>query len=359
MHPTHPSTPSTPPLKQPMKNSSNHMLSRSTEAIDPKITRRRATCVGLGILLLAGALSTIPTSVQAGPFESRLHHIPYNGAFGQWTGALVAVEFVNAQTGMPFPLFGHNGRGMLRGLARPSIHVGGNNGSPYTIRLRNLTRDRILVVVSVDGVNVVSGETASASQGGYVIDGHGVTTIDGWRKSMSEVAQFVFSSPGESYAAQTGRARNVGVIGVAAFKEEAPPVQILRQDHIRNGQKSFDSADMGGNTEKGGYAIPERQARSAESASSLGGASIPATRSIPSTPGLGTAHGDRQGSEVSQTTFKRSSSNPDEVVTVAYDTMANLVARGIAVRRYEDTRGEPKAFPADRSDGFVTDPPRR
>ncbi|MBL0163667.1 MAG: hypothetical protein IPP82_08530 [Xanthomonadales bacterium] len=74
-------------------------------------------------------------------------------------------------------------------------------------------------VLSVDGVNAVSGETASANQSGYVLDAWESTEINGWRKNLDEVAQFNFTSLPDSYAAQTGRPANVGVIGVAVFTE--------------------------------------------------------------------------------------------------------------------------------------------
>ena len=43
--------------------------------------------------------------------------------------------------------------------------------------------------------------------------------IDGFRKSEDEVAAFRFAKVRDSYAAQRGDARNVGVIGVAFFAE--------------------------------------------------------------------------------------------------------------------------------------------
>ncbi len=45
--------------------------------------------------------------------------------------------------------------------------------------------------------------------------------ITGWRKSNTEVAAFTFTDLPNSYAARTGRAANVGVIGVAVFRERA------------------------------------------------------------------------------------------------------------------------------------------
>jgi hypothetical protein len=43
--------------------------------------------------------------------------------------------------------------------------------------------------------------------------------IDGFRQSHDAVAAFRFARVADSYAAQTGDARNVGVIGIAFFSE--------------------------------------------------------------------------------------------------------------------------------------------
>ena len=67
------------------------------------------------------------------------------------------------------------------------------------------TGERILAVTSVDGVNAVSGETASPEQSGYVIDAWGSVEITGWRKSLDRTAAFYFTDLGDSYAARTGR----------------------------------------------------------------------------------------------------------------------------------------------------------
>src|SRR4029077_923714 len=46
----------------------------------------------------------------------------------------------------------------------------------------------------------------------------------GWRKSLERTAAFYFTDLGDSYAARTGRPGNVGVIGVAVFREKRPPI---------------------------------------------------------------------------------------------------------------------------------------
>jgi hypothetical protein len=88
-------------------------------------------------------------------------------------------------------------------------------------------------VVSVDGVNVLSGETATTQQSGYVVTRREKLAIRGWRKSMGEIAAFYFTSLGDSYAARTGRPDNVGVIGVALYRRKAayvPPIPMATPD---------------------------------------------------------------------------------------------------------------------------------
>jgi len=88
----------------------------------------------------------------------------------------------------------------------------------------------VLAVTSVDGVNVITGRTASPDQGGYVVESHGRVEIDGWRKSMHEVAAFYFTALPDSYAARTGRPDNVGVIGIALFREEPNYAPMLERE---------------------------------------------------------------------------------------------------------------------------------
>ena len=48
-------------------------------------------------------------------------------------------------------------------------YVVGKPGNEYAIRVRNASGERALAVMSVDGVNVITGDTASPSQSGYVL----------------------------------------------------------------------------------------------------------------------------------------------------------------------------------------------
>ncbi len=69
---------------------------------------------------------------------------------------------------------------------------------------------RLMAVTSVDGVNVITGESAGYGQSGYVFDSWAGYDITGWRKSNQQIAAFTFTSVPKSYAARTGRPENVG-----------------------------------------------------------------------------------------------------------------------------------------------------
>ena len=236
----------------------------------------------------------------------------------QAIGQLADITIHDRSTGRELPVYWHEGR----------AYVVGRPGNEYQVGIRNQRGDDLLAVVSVDGVNVVGGQTASTRQGGYVVAAWQQMDIRGWRKSLGETAAFYFTSLGDSYAARTGRPDNVGVIGVALFRRKAePPVSIL----------PFEEDTYRGRREKA-------EGLSRDSAR----AQAPSASAAPSSP-LGTGHGRREDSQARYVNFERASDHPSETVTIHYDSHRNLVARGIL--RTPVTPRHPNAFP-----GFVPDP---
>jgi hypothetical protein len=98
-------------------------------------------------------------------------------------------------------------------------YVVGRGGERYTIALTNRTGHAFEAVATVDGLDVISGKVGSLANRGYVLSPYATVSIDGFRQSQDAVAAFRFAKVADSYAAQTGRARNVGVIGVAIFAQ--------------------------------------------------------------------------------------------------------------------------------------------
>ena len=106
-----------------------------------------------------------------------------------------------------------------------AMHVGdrtyvvGQQGERYSIVISNHTRRRFEAVATVDGLDVISGKVGAFGNRGYVLTPEANLEIDGFRQSSNEVAAFRFAKVRDSYAAQRGEARNVGVIGIAFFAE--------------------------------------------------------------------------------------------------------------------------------------------
>jgi hypothetical protein len=210
-------------------------------------------------------------------------------------------------------------------------YVVGTPGNEYAIRIRNCGGRRVLAVVSVDGVNVVTGETASADQSGYVIEPNGYVNIEGWRKDLDRTAAFYFSDPEEAYATRTGRPNDLGVIGVAVFREREREVLSMSPDVDRS-PESASRQDSAADTHAKGRAAESNAAAA---------------------PLLGTGHGRREWSPVRRVEFARASSRPDQRVVIRYDRRENLVAMGVLPRHPRLWR-EPNPFPGAL--GFVPDP---
>ncbi|HEX3896899.1 MAG TPA: hypothetical protein VHW73_11870 [Rudaea sp.] len=256
-------------------------------------------------------------------------------------GSLLDLNVIDRDTGAVLPTHWHDGK----------LFVAGTPGHRYAVRMKNRTGERVMAVLSVDGVNAISGKTASADQDGYVLDPYQATEIDGWRKSMSEVAEFNFTSLSSSYAAKTGRPDNVGVIGVAVFREKQPQYE-RRIDKIADAQPASPPASMPPSARDGAAAAQSAEkttAAPAVEANRLDGA---LARTMPKREeSLGTGHGAREESVVTYTNFERETSRPNEIDSVWYDSYNNLVARGVIVVPRPIHR-DPQPFPNE----FVPDP---
>jgi hypothetical protein len=322
--------------------------------------------------------------------------------------------------------------------------IAGRPGANYAVEIHNRMDEQVLAVASVDGVNVISGETAKWDQTGYVLRPDETYQITGWRKSDTEVAAFTFTESPNSYAELTGRPVNVGVIGVALFLERpayrerpalrerpTPPVAIrefgepdapLSEATVTvptaTAPAGQDSAARAGNSAtpaepapiappksapvptqptaglpqsasappQSGSAAPQSASpprstpappqsvlppRSTSAAplsasppqptpapSQSASASLPRAIAQPEpvSPKLGTGHGDREYSFVTETQFTRRQDRPNELIRIRYDSFNNLVAMGIIPHRRPQVPTV-NPFPGSGAQHYVPDPP--
>jgi hypothetical protein len=242
-------------------------------------------------------------------------------------GFLADVAVINRTTGEHLQVYRHGGR----------MYVEGKAGERYAVEMRNRTGGRILTVLAVDGVNAVTGQTAAASQSGYVLDSWGRAEIAGWRKDLNDVAAFYFTAIPDSYAARTGRPDNVGVIGVAVYKEYVEPPRALLQAPAQAKSEAAGRLSAGGAA--GAAAAP---------AAPVPSESV-ALRNSMAEDKLGTGHGERIHAPTYSTEFRRASNTPGEAITIYYDSRQNLIALGV-IPPYARL---PQPFP---NGGFVPDP---
>ncbi len=232
------------------------------------------------------------------------------------------VYFKNTKTNQMMDVYYHNGK----------HYLAGNFGDTYAIQICNKSRynpQRQLYVVSVDGLNVISGEQAGFNQKGYVVSpDKPCATIKGWRKNMKEEAQFVLTNPSNSYSARINEGTdNLGVIGIAVFPE--------KQEEIVNQM----AAPIPG-------AVMEQQDAGATIRNKSLSSSEP---SMAKAEKLGTGHGEKVWSTATNTQFTRASDQPSQVLTFYYDSYQNLIDKGIIPQK------NPRPFPQE---GFAKDPLR-
>ena len=255
-----------------------------------------------GVTAAAIAVTTIAVTAPAGA-----------------VGSLADLAVYDRTEGKRLQVYRHQGR----------AYVVGKPGNEYQVSLRNRAGDDVLAILSVDGVNVITGQGATPQQSGYVLAPRGGMEVLGWRKSMAETAAFYFTPLPDSYAARTGRPDDVGVIGVALFRKKyvAPPAPVGQP--FSGPYSDSAPAAAGPRSQR-----DEAAGKSAEAQ-------------------LGTGHGRREASHAQYVNFERASSAPAEVITLYYDSHRNLVAKGIVreTAPLAPVAPLPRPFP-----GFVPDP---
>jgi len=272
--------------------------------------------------------------------------------------------------GVPTRTFAHAGESFVMGQL----------GARYTLRVVNHTGRRVEAVVAVDGRDAIDGKTADVrTKRGYLVPAWGAVDIDGWRVSRAEAAAFRFTSVADSYAARTGSARDVGVIGVAMFPEQyAPPQPVYVPRPPRRAWGYRDDGDdyeakgrgsLGGEGEAQADRAPAKkvdgraaQAPAAAPPSARAEAESSAAPAPSRRPGLGTEFGESVSSPLREVAFTRANATrPAVVLGVRYNDRDGLVALGIDVdgccNEPDDLAWRQSATPFPGSDRRYATPP--
>jgi len=198
-------------------------------------------------------------------------------------------------------------------------------GGRYSVTLANRTRERVGIVLTVDGLNAISGERDFGLGRMYVLDPWQRTSVQGWRTSLSEVRQSTFVDERASYAARAGKANEkMGWIEVAVYREHRALAQVQPPHPLPQRPAPADEQEGRGRAEANAAPEPS-SARDAPDAPAAGAAAK--ARSYP-----GTGWGERTHDPVMLVSFDPEA-NPYERVTLRYEYRPALVALGVVPPR--------------------------
>lgn len=115
-----------------------------------------------------------------------------------------------------------NGNSVKEYQHEGNTFIEAKSGSSFSIKLKNNYSGRVMAVVSVDGVDVITGENASETESGYVIGSNSSIEIKGYRVDSEHEASFKFieKNSGKGYAEFKGDSSNAGVIGIRFYSED-------------------------------------------------------------------------------------------------------------------------------------------
>ncbi len=130
---------------------------------------------------------------------------------------------------------------------KEKAYIMAKKGQSYGIRIKNKTANRIGVVITVDGRNIISGKKSYLTnrERMYILDPFEASIFYGWRTDRKHVNRFYFTKEKHSYAASWGDDSAMGVIAVAAFEEKKHQYRKPAKNH-RSSNRSRKSRNQPG-----------------------------------------------------------------------------------------------------------------
>jgi hypothetical protein len=271
-------------------------------------------------ILLAGAALTGPAVRAQGLYEASANLVT------------VSVQ-VDGRAASLYPSPDGSGR----------YYLEARTGSRYAVALANRSAERVGVVLTVDGLNAISGARDTARGRMYVLDPWQSTSVQGWRTSLQDVRQFTFVDERRSYATRTGQANEkMGWIEVAVYRERRPYVQATPLPYPE--PRPYPTEEQEGRARAQAPASPE-SSRSADNRDAAGAAKLEGGARDRSYPGTG--WGEHAHDPVVLVSFDPES-EPSGRATLRYEYRPALIALGVLPpyviprdRLWQRERGEP------------------
>lgn len=276
---------------------------------------------------------------------------------------------------------------VLRRIAHDGqVYVMAPKKGQYSLRVYNHTNKRRLAVITVDGINVITGKDGTPEDDGYVLKPWETLDIPGWRRDDGTVAAFTFKPEQKSYANKTGRGTsNVGVVGVAVFDERPAPVLttttpiIIKEHHHHHNYPwgwgypytyttlTNTPSDQPDHVYSVNCSVENTSSTGGESSTRVSydsgrskkrGGKVRRRRRVSKgivlndaePQDVGTGYGQELEFQTRTTTFVRATETPADIVSLFYATKARLQTWGIPLEEmHNDAPKRPQAFPSGPS----------
>ena len=251
-----------------------------------------------------------------------------------------------------------NGKPVKQHYHQNNTYVEGRSGTEYSIEIKNDSFVKKLAVITVDGINVLSGNVQGNEKGlGYIVNGHGTLNVKGTRADQDTVGAFKFCPKDSSYCNEQGLKGNNGVIGVRMYDEvvnffwqtisndkpfSVPPnpnfyrVDCISYDNVKS---SFTSDSIGSSDNMMfNCKVNEPSINDVMRSKSVTTSNVPKH-------GLGTEWGSKIEDRVEEVSFNSQDFCSEEFV-IYYDTRKNLKDIGISFENKPQVvkHSRPKAF---------------
>jgi hypothetical protein len=247
----------------------------------------------------AGLLQAVPACAHAPYWES--------------PGALVSVSVEVEGWSVPlYPAPDGSGR----------FYLEAREGARYGVRIANRTHERLGVLLTVDGLNAISGDRdrgAGRPTGRmYVLHPWDSASIQGWRTSLADVRRFTFVDERASYAARAGKANSrMGWIEVAVYRERPRPY-VYRTDPYEGRRDRGEAREEAAEADRADRSSPRDESPAMKAP--------PTARAEPQGGYPGTGWGARQDDPAMLVDFEPEAS-PAERVTLRYEYASALRSR--------------------------------
>lgn len=232
-------------------------------------------------------------------------------------------------------------------------YIEARNGTEYSITVHNDGWHRKLAVITVDGLNVITGQPQGDEIGrGYIVKARSTIDIRGFRKDDNAVGAFKFCNKDKSYCNEQNLKGNNGVIGVRLYDEKARPTWVGLFNSMNNirlpgsDDPVYYKNSIRDNTSDNSRGLCDDSitCRYSSLVDTSAKGLTKSLRSAKSTPdfSLGTTWGQKLNDSVVTVDFENEDTHSDEFV-IFYDTRKNLENIGITFKE-EKQVSFPKAF---------------